>query len=56
MKYNLGKYIVLHLGENNPRHQYKLETALLESSEWNSDLGVLVNNDEMVENENGNDA
>uniref|UniRef100_A0A8B9E1L1 Reverse transcriptase domain-containing protein n=1 Tax=Anser cygnoides TaxID=8845 RepID=A0A8B9E1L1_ANSCY len=42
MKYNEGKCRVLHLGKNNPRHQYKLRTALLESNEGERDLGVLV--------------
>ena len=42
MKYNEGKCRVLHLGKNNPRHQYKLGNALLENSEGEMDLGVLV--------------
>lgn len=42
MKYNKGKYRVVHLGKNNSRHQYKLGTGLLESSIGEKDLGVLV--------------
>ena len=42
VQYNEGKCRVLHLGENDPRHQYKLGTALLESSEGERDLGVLA--------------
>jgi len=33
---------VLHLGRNNPIHQYRLEADLLESSSVERDLGVLV--------------
>lgn len=39
LKYNEGKCRVLHQGKNNPRHQHKLGTALLESSEGERDLG-----------------
>ena len=42
MNYNEGKCRVQHLGKNNPRHQYKLGTALLESSEGERDLRILV--------------
>ena len=42
MKDNEGKCRVLRLGKNKPRHQEKLGTALLESSEGERDLGVLV--------------
>jgi len=42
MRFNKGKYKVLHLGRNNPMHQDRLGADLLESSSVERNLGVLV--------------
>ena len=41
MRFNKGKCRVLHMGRNNPMHQYSLGVHLLERSSVERDLGVV---------------
>ncbi|GAB0205913.1 hypothetical protein GRJ2_003056900 [Grus japonensis] len=42
MKFNKAKYKVLHVGQRNPKHSYRLSREWIWSSPEEKDLGVLV--------------
>jgi len=44
MAFNTAKCKIMHLGRHNPRYQYKMGDQVLETTELERDIGVLVNN------------
>ena len=42
MKFNVGKCKIMHLGKNNPKHQYTMNNIPMISSTEEKDVGVLV--------------
>jgi len=42
MKFNKTKHKVLHMGQGNPKHKYRLGRDWIESSSEEKDFGVLV--------------
>ena len=45
MQFNEGKCKVIHMGKNNPHYQYYLNKCLLEKTDAEKDLGVIIDKD-----------
>ena len=50
MAFNVSKCKVMYLGDNNPKHEYRLNGTVLEETVEERDLGVLVDNKLKFEN------
>ena len=50
MAFNVSKCKVMHLGYDNPKHEYRLDGTVLEETVEERDLGVLVDNKLKFEN------
>ena len=42
LPFNVGKCKVLHIGKNNPEHNYHMNGRILEKIDFQNDLGVLM--------------
>ena len=42
LPFNVGKCKILHIGKNNPKHNYSMSGRILEKIETQNDLGVLM--------------
>ena len=45
MKYNVDKCHILHLGKDNMKYEYQLGGMTLETSKYEKDVGVIINDD-----------
>ena len=45
MQYNVDKCHILHLGKDNRGYEYQLGGRTLETSKWQKDVGVIINDD-----------
>ena len=44
MEFNVDKGKIMHLGYNNPKNPYRMGESILETTEEEKDLGVLIDN------------
>ena len=45
MQFNESKCKVLHIGKNNPRYEYRMNGVVLEASNKEKDVGVIIQED-----------